>query len=111
MSRWRATRIHARRPSGVLLLTRVTGLAALEDRRDFEFRAKQSIGGIQNLLPTRIHARRPSGVLLLTRVTGFAALERLLDFEFRAKKSTGGIHNLLRSVTGAEKFWCRTRKF
>ncbi|ALN87154.1 hypothetical protein LC55x_3897 [Lysobacter capsici] len=36
MSRWRATRIHARRPSGVLLLSRVSGFAALDELRGFK---------------------------------------------------------------------------
>ncbi|UOF13750.1 hypothetical protein IEQ11_18685 [Lysobacter capsici] len=34
LSRWRAAHIHVRRPSGVLLLTRVTGIAALDELRD-----------------------------------------------------------------------------
>jgi hypothetical protein len=36
LSRWRATRIHARRPSGVLLFSRDSGFAALDELRDFK---------------------------------------------------------------------------
>jgi hypothetical protein len=36
LSRWRAAHIHVRRPSGVLLLTRATGLAALVVELDIE---------------------------------------------------------------------------
>ena len=40
MSRWRATRIPARRPTGVLLLTRVRYFAALDELRDFKLKPK-----------------------------------------------------------------------
>ncbi|MFQ6312413.1 hypothetical protein, partial [Lysobacter capsici] len=35
-----ATRIHARRPSGVLLLTRVSGFAALDELRGFRLKPR-----------------------------------------------------------------------
>ncbi|ALN84466.1 hypothetical protein LC55x_1175 [Lysobacter capsici] len=38
MSRWRATRIPARRPSGVILFSRVPSFAALDELRDFKLK-------------------------------------------------------------------------
>ncbi|WP_235567685.1 hypothetical protein, partial [Lysobacter sp. Root690] len=35
LSRWRTAHIHVRRPSGVRVLTRVTGAAALDELRGF----------------------------------------------------------------------------
>jgi len=40
LSRWRTAHIHVRRPSGVLLLTRVTSLAALDELRGFKLKLK-----------------------------------------------------------------------
>ncbi|WP_152670229.1 hypothetical protein [Lysobacter capsici] len=36
LSRWRTAHIHVRRPTGVLLLTRVSGFAALDELRGFK---------------------------------------------------------------------------
>ncbi|MFQ6313770.1 hypothetical protein [Lysobacter capsici] len=41
LSRWRTAHIHVRRPSGVLLLTRVTSLAALDAWTEMRLEAKQ----------------------------------------------------------------------
>jgi len=42
LSRWRAAHIHVRRPSGVLLLTRVTSVAALVVESGFEREPSQA---------------------------------------------------------------------
>jgi len=40
LSRWRTAHIHVRRPSGVLLLTRVRCFAALDELRGFKRKQK-----------------------------------------------------------------------
>ncbi|ALN87128.1 hypothetical protein LC55x_3871 [Lysobacter capsici] len=38
LSRWRTAHIHVRRPSGVLLFSRDSGFAALDELRDFKLK-------------------------------------------------------------------------
>ena len=38
LSRWRTAHIHVRRPSGVLLFSRVPSFAALDELRDFKLK-------------------------------------------------------------------------
>ncbi|MFQ6313710.1 hypothetical protein, partial [Lysobacter capsici] len=45
LSRWRTAHIHVRRPSGVLLSSRVTSFAALDELRGFELRASRDEDG------------------------------------------------------------------
>jgi len=40
LSRWRAAHIHVRRPTGVLLFSRVSGFAALDGLRGFELKQR-----------------------------------------------------------------------
>ncbi|WP_157754121.1 hypothetical protein [Lysobacter capsici] len=40
LSRWRTAHIHVRRPSGVLLFSRVPSLAALDELRGFRLKTK-----------------------------------------------------------------------
>ncbi|MFQ6313826.1 hypothetical protein, partial [Lysobacter capsici] len=40
LSRWRTAHIHVRRPSGVLLFSRDSGFAALDELRDFRLKPK-----------------------------------------------------------------------
>ncbi|WP_235567808.1 hypothetical protein, partial [Lysobacter sp. Root690] len=61
LSRWRTAHIHVRRPTGVLLLTRVNGFAALDELRGFELKQKLqglSVGAASYWIPFG-HKPRP----------------------------------------------------
>ncbi|MFQ6313386.1 hypothetical protein, partial [Lysobacter capsici] len=60
LSRWRTAHIHVRRPSGVLLFSRVTSVVALDEQQDFRLKPKLhgvSVGAARAAI-ARLRSRR-----------------------------------------------------